>query len=272
MRQKFAIVYTRFLPMMSLLAVLAIWNGAAAQPQQVQIQLAAAPPEVVWRYQHRGAPCAADDYADVPVRPFLVNGRTAGTYRVLWFAANSNGYFASETAGPDVTPGEVTLQHFKRRPHCRTWVHSRPYNGSNPKRYYTGLWMVAPFTEDGTNIYALAHNEFHGEWTTSNRWCSVHRDSIYLPCDYWNLVSAFSTDGARHFALRQIGPNWNQPAIALAEPYTPNWVNRPPVPLGMPPQPSLPQGMTAQSNIIEQDGFAYVLAQQTGTSALVPAS
>ena len=227
----------------------------------MEIHLAESAPEVVWRYRHQGAPCLPDDYADVPVRPFLVNGAAAGTYRVLWFAANSNGYFASETAGQDMAPAGVTLEHFKRRPGCIRWVRSKPYAGSAPDRYYTGLWMVAPFTEDGNKIYALVHSEFHGEWTGSSCWCSVQQPSIYLPCDYWNLVSAFSTDAGRHFMLRQIRRNWNQPAIALAEPYEPNWMNN----------PAVPQGMTAQSNIIEYSGFAYVLAQQFGAAPLVPA-
>ena len=85
----------------------------------------------MWRYRHQGAPCLPDDYADVPVRPFLVNGAAAGTYRVLWFAANSNGYFASETAGQDMAPAGVTLEHFKRRPGCIRWVRSSAEGGAN---------------------------------------------------------------------------------------------------------------------------------------------
>ena len=261
---------------MSLAASLAAGHGAPALGHQVQITLAEDAPEVVWRYKDPGAPCQTAinpttyaDYADVPVRPFLVNGATAHTYRVLWFAANSKGYFASETAGPDVAPADITLEHFKRRPHCRRWVHSKSYKGSLPDHYYTGLWMVAPFTTDGANIYALVHNEFHGEWTGSNYRCAVQNNeiSIHLPCDYWNLVSAFSTDGGRNFALRQMRRNWNQPAIALADRYRPNWF-----PDHKNHSIQLPQGMGAQTNIIEQNGFAYVLAQQIGTRHLVPAA
>jgi len=130
--------------------------GGVTASAQVQINVTSAEPEIVWRYSHPGAPCTndgvANDYADVPARPFLVNGTTAGTYRVLWFAANSKGYFASETAGPDVAPAEITLAHFKRRPHCPRWVHSKSYKGSLPDRYNTGLWMVTPFTTDGLTI------------------------------------------------------------------------------------------------------------------------
>jgi len=243
----------------ALIILFAICRGAA-QAQQIRIDLAAPAPETVWRHGEQGAPCAPDDYADVPVRPFLVNGAAAGAYRVLWFAANSQGYFASETRGPDLLAAGVTLARFQRLPDCARWLSSKSYAGSMPDRYDTGLWMVAPFTHDGTNVYALVHNEFHGEWTGSSRWCREQRLSIYLPCNYWNLVSAFSTDGGRHFVLRQTRPNWNEPAISIAEPYAPDTASQHP----------LPQGIAAQSNMIEQDGFVYLLAQQIGTPALVP--
>jgi hypothetical protein len=233
---------------------------ATAAAQQVRIELAAPTPETVWRHADEGAPCAPNDYADVPVRPFLVKGAASGTYRVLWFAANSQGYFASETPGPDLALADVTLAHFRRLPDCARWVRSQPYIGSTPERYNTGLWMVAPFTRDGTHVYALVHNEFHGEWTGSQRWCREQRPQIYLPCNYWNLTSAFSVDGGRHFALHQLRPDWNLPTLALAAPYTPNWAGPHPV----------PQGMAAQTNMIEQDGFVYVLAQQLATASLVP--
>jgi hypothetical protein len=75
-------------PLKALIILFAVCRGTA-QAQQVRIDLAAPAPETVWRHGEQGAPCAPDDYADVPVRPFLVNGAAAGAYRVLWFAANS---------------------------------------------------------------------------------------------------------------------------------------------------------------------------------------
>jgi hypothetical protein len=245
-----------------ILLMLTAAGDAAAQAPRVEVKVAAPAPEIVWRYASPGMSCAADDFSDVAVRPFLVNGARAGTYRVLWFAANSRGYFASETPGPDRTPGDITLAHFERRAGCDRWLRSKPYAESTPASYDTGLWMAAPFTADGTNVYALVHNEFHGEWTTNDRWCTRHEPEIYLPCNYWNLVSAFSTDAGRSFALRKISPNENAPAIAVAEPYAPDRV----------PLHQVPQGMVAQSNMIERDGFVYVLVQQFGTTALVPAN
>jgi hypothetical protein len=62
------------------------------------------------------------------------------------------------------------------------------YVGSTPASYDTGLWMAAPFTAEGTNIHALVHNEFHGEWTADQRWCTRQEPSIYLPCDHWDVA------------------------------------------------------------------------------------
>jgi hypothetical protein len=90
----------------------------------VRIELAAPAPETVWRHADDGAPCAPNDYADVPVRPFLVKGAASGTYRVLWFAANSQGYFASETPGPDLAAADVTLARLRRLPDSARWVRS----------------------------------------------------------------------------------------------------------------------------------------------------
>src|SRR5262249_31578468 len=236
----------------------AICRGAA-QAQQVRIDLAAPAPETVWRHGEQGAPCAPNDYADVPVRPFLVNGATAGAYRVLWFAANSQGYFASETRGPDLLPADVTLA--RRLPDCARWLSSKSYAGSMPDRYDTGLWMVAPFTHDGTNVYALVHNEFHGEWTGSSRWCSravpVDLSALQLlepgigvlhrwRTTFYAAPDPTELERAGHFRRRTLRSRHGLSASSAAG------------------------DCVAQSNMIEQDGFVYVLAQQIGTTALVP--
>jgi len=239
--------------------VIPFFGGAAlAQAAQGPIVVASAEPEVVWGYSYPGTACAANDYPDVPVRPFMGNGPTPGTYRIHWFAGNSNGYFASEAPGNPVSANQVSLARIQRLPDCARWVESWPYANSTPENYYTGLWMVAPYTSDGVNVYALIHNEFHGEWTGQSEWCSTQTRSIYLPCDYWNIVAATSDDSGGHFSLIQQQSDQNTPAIALPAPYTPNYAPG-------------PQGMTAQSNIFGQGGYAYILVEQFGTQLLKPA-
>jgi hypothetical protein len=244
-----------------------------AQVPQIQIKINVAqqaevvPPDIVWRYDDQNPRCAEDDYADVPVRPFMVQGATPSTYKILWFAANSNGYYASESPGAPVPVSQITLDHFKRVPRCARWVEGKSYTHSNPEKYNTGLWMVAPYTLDGVNVYALIHNEFHGEWTgtqgTGNKWCAVQQAGIYLPCDYWNLVAATSGDEGRHFSVIRAQYSWNKPAIALPAPYTPPGQRTV-------DQPQLPQGMAAQTNMITQGNYAYALVQQFGNAAFMP--
>ena len=127
------------------------------------------------------------------------------------------------------------------------------YPGSVPSTYDTVLWMASPFN-DGTTVHALIHNEFHGDWTGSSTWCPIQTRIIYLPCSYWNIVTANSGDGAMTFQLNQAGAGVNVPAIALANPYV--------LPPADAPPTAGPQGMTAQSNILRSGPYYYVLALQ----------
>jgi hypothetical protein len=241
-----------------LLCVAALAHATSALAQQVSVT--STTPTTVWNYSYpNGTACAEQDVPDVPARPFLVGplGQT-----VLWFAANSNGSYASvgvPSSGPDI------LSKFQRGtsrgPGCVTWLPQTAYPGSTPASYNTGLWMAAPFTPDGLLIEALVHNEFHGEWTQNFDWCWAQQRGIYLLCDYWSIVSALSTDGGLTFQLRQqpAAPGTNVPAIALGLPYE----LLPPPPTGA---ATVPQGMTAQSNILQVGRYYYVLAQQLSPS------
>ena len=223
----------------------------------------------VWQYNATTQCGAGNDYPDVPARPFLVGDLANPT--VLWFAGNSNGNYASiGTGGVDIL---ATLQRgsLAGPPKCLPWSTPPTYANSTPQSYSTGLWMVAPFTPDGINVQALVHNEFHGEWVGNNSFCSPPKGvpPIYLPCNYWNMVSASSTDGGQTFQVaKQPGnPGFNSPAIALGAPYQDPTQ-------GTQPNPNFlgPQGMAAQSNILQFGSYYYVLAQQLPYSATGPYS
>ena len=64
---------------MAVLIALIGAGRATADAQQVRVELAAPVPETVWRHADEGAPCVPNDYADVPVRSFLVKGAASGT-------------------------------------------------------------------------------------------------------------------------------------------------------------------------------------------------
>jgi hypothetical protein len=219
-----------------------------------QVKVASANATTVWQYSAPGAPCAANDFSDVPARPFLV-GQFGQT--VLWFAANSAGSYASVGVGssPDILASLQRGTALGRG--CVSWLPLLTDAGSTPTNYNSALWMVVPFALDGRNVQALVHNEFHGEWSGNASYCWQQTpNKIYLPCNYWNLVSASASDGGQSFQLSQqpASPGTNVPAIALGQPYA--------SPPKNPPPTNLPQGMTAQSNILQVGRYYYVLAQQ----------
>ena len=210
-------------------------------------------PHTVWSWSASTKCGGGDDFPDVPARPFQVGGT------VLWFAGNSSRFASVGTGGTDVL---ASLQRgvAAGSPSCVQWVAAPPqqpqapyYPGSVPSTYNTALWMAAPFY-DGTTVHALMHNEFHGDWTGSAAWCPTQTTTIYLPCSYWNIVTAGSSDGGLSFRLNQASAGVNVPAIALGNPYVPP-------PAGAAPTAG-PQGMTAQSNILQSGAYYYVLALQ----------
>jgi FG-GAP-like repeat len=211
-------------------------------------------PQTVWSWSDSTMCGGGNDFPDVPARPFLVGNN------VLWFASNSGVYASVGTGGQDIL---ATLQRGLSPgspPSCVKWVTTTPrqasppyYPGSVPSNYNTVLWMAAPFN-DGTIVHALIHNEFHGDWTGSSTWCPIQTQTLYLPCSYWNIVTANSGDGAMTFQLNQASAGVNVPAIALANPYV--------VPPANAPTTAGPQGMTAQSNILQSGDYYYALALQ----------
>lgn len=229
---------------------------ALAAPTTAQRIMVDGTPETVWSWSASTKCGGGNDFPDVPARPFLVGSK------VLWFASNSGRYASVGTGGVDIL---ATLQRGVdpgSPPTCVQWVAAVPrqatapyYPGSVPGTYNTALWLASAFN-DGTTVHALIHNEFHGDWSGSTEWCPTltPTEPIYLPCSYWNIVTANSSDGAMTFRLNQARAGANVPAIALANPYV--------KPTSILPATEGPQGMTAQSNIVRSGNYYYVLALQ----------
>jgi hypothetical protein len=207
----------------------------------------AGPPEAVWR--HDSGACDNADYSDVPVRP-LINDRG----EILWFAGNSHGYRPTR-GGSGGADRLATME----RVDCSAQLGELSQGTVNePQAYHANLWLEAPFTLDGRNVYALAHDEFHGEWTGDPRYCDEQalQHRIVLRCNYWNVIAARSSDGGTHFALDGVRSDGSvRPAIALPDPYVLEAM-----PAGN--SASLEQGMAAQSNIIHWGQYFYVLVLQ----------
>lgn len=128
----------------------------------------AGPAETV--FSHESDACQPLDIPDAPARAF----RDAGG-RVHLFASH---YINLAAVGPD-------LNSVKRE--CIVVFQGA---GSNdPATFDNQAWLTSFWTKDGKTIYALVHNEFHGEPLT----CSP------LKCWYNAVTSAVSRDRGFHF-------------------------------------------------------------------------
>src|SRR5260370_24928047 len=220
----------------------------AQQPPNVRVATGATA-TMVWSYAGATTQCGGgNDYADVPVRPFLVEGN------VLWFAGNSNGFASVGTGGVDILatlqrglqPGTAT---------CVQWLTGlspdtpQPYRNAKPNSYSMAYWMVAPFF-DGTIVYALVHNEFHRESTSNTALCPGQHAVPYMPCNYWNIMSVSSRTSGATFELNQASGT-NVPAIALGNPYL--------APLRPPPTPR-PQALPPQTTTTQEAPYLYARA------------
>jgi len=155
---------------MRLVLVVLLVLAARAQAQTVTI---AGEPEVVFRWQTDR--CAPDDFADSPARAF----RTAdGEVRLI--ASHMD---ARAMAGPDLD----RLRH-----DCR--VIFRGGRRDDPGAYDDRAWILSPYTLDGTTVYALVHNEFHG-----NLRPALCPSREYRRCWMNALTFAVSRDGGASF-------------------------------------------------------------------------
>lgn len=225
-------------------------------PTTGPVSVAASTPQMVYAYQTDH--CNLLDFADNPVRPFLVGNYHNHT--VMWFASNSWGYFKSfenpESSGqlPDLS----TLQREVVNGQCKRWLSSR-FNsdpGQTPiiqypiTSYHNEIWMVEPYTTDGQHVYALVHNEYHNnQYDLSNV--------------YGNLVGAVSNDGGDTFQYNAdpATPTDNLPVFA--SPYVfPQFVPANPATADPGTPGSGKGGMFAQTNIIKWGAYYYILVDR----------
>lgn len=205
--------------------------------------------ETVYNYNLYHTNVSGGDYADNPVRPFLV--KQGESYVVNWFASNSKGYCKSyglplSESVPDIL-AQIRRVVNPVTGDCETWVTSRfnsPTVSYLPSTYYNELWMVEPYTVDGINIMALIHNEYH-----------IIPENVTNV--YGNLIGASSYNSAESFQLYQSNESNNIPVIVAPYAYTD------PSALGK-------GGMFAQSNIIKWGNYYYMLVNQV-LNTIVPA-
>jgi hypothetical protein len=180
-----------------------------------------------WRTQA----CEQRDIPDWAARAF----RDAGG-QVHLIASH---YVSRQWIGPD-------LNHVRHR--CEVIMGST-YD-PRPEQYADKEWIMAPYTLDGRNVFALVHDEYQG-YTHPGR-CN---SGLYLHCWYNAVTLARSTDGGRTFSHAFPPPS--------------NLVAEVPYPYE---HDAGPFGVFQPSNIVRKDGYYYSLvmtrpyhAQQGGT-------
>jgi hypothetical protein len=172
------------------------------------------PPEPVFLW--RGMRCATWDVPDTPARAWRDAG---GTVHLL--ASHSTN---RAMLGPD-------LDHLHHD--CRIVFEGA--GADAPERYDDRSWIASPYTNDGTTVFALVHNEFHGDLRPAL--CPA-RD--YLSCWSNSVTLAVSHDGGASFTHAP------PPAQLVAVP-----------PYRYAGDRGRRSGYFNPSNIIRRDGFYY---------------
>ena len=135
------------------------------------------PPETVFDYDTMA--CFFNDSPDGTVRAFRDD---TGRVQVLLRGSHTR------MIGPDL----YNLTH-----DCKQVFNGLPVN-PNPWEYDYADWLAAPWTDDGRNLHALVHAEYHG-WRIPG-WCP---GEPFQKCRYNTITFARSTDAGESY---QHGP------------------------------------------------------------------
>src|SRR4051794_33742743 len=135
-------------------------------------------PELVYGYGTQR--CDDHDFPDLPARAFRARDGS-----VVLYYGSSNG--ARAFVGPH-------LDHVQHR--CNLIFVWR--GSDDPSRYAMQEWLGGGYTPDGKTVYALVHEEYHGEGNTR---CVAPQIPVTdgLSCWMAAITAAVSTDGGRTF-------------------------------------------------------------------------
>src|SRR3990167_1214841 len=169
----------------------ALGTSVAFAAPQVTVKVTGQP-EVVYSYTQDQ--CNKLDVPDNPARAF----QNASGQNVLVFG-NSHGYYYTTTP----TLGAPLTRD------CGTSILNSAgiARNSDPSSYYNALWIIATWTQNGNDVYALVHNEYHPTHGPSDNGMG-----------YWNMVSAVSHNGGKTFQLNTYPNATNSPIPAIATP------------------------------------------------------
>lgn len=130
------------------------------------------------------------------------------------------------------------LSHLKLD--CKV-VYKSSFSG-NPAAYDHQSWIAATWTDNGKDIAAIVHHEFHGD---RNGLCNVPKDKAAMGCWFNTLIAANSTDGGASFHKLP------SPVVASS-------------PFKQDVDQGRHRGFFNPSNIVSSDGYKYLFSNTTG--------
>jgi hypothetical protein len=178
------------------------------------------PEEVVFDWANDR--CEDENIPDIAARAF----RDADGMVQLWIGH----YVNYRMIGPDLNNLE---------PDCTLLMRS-DYD-PDPSKFNDSEWLAAPYTEDGTTIYGIVHNEYRGDTHSAAR-PGQCPSGDRLTCLDTSVTMVISTDGGDSYDDILDPPNH----MVATLPYTFN-------------DQGVPSGLRQPSNIIQdEDGYFYV--------------
>ncbi|PWC90896.1 hypothetical protein TSH100_02465 [Azospirillum sp. TSH100] len=205
-------------------AALALAVGMVAAPTQALTIRTSGEPETVTSWQRDA--CTESDAPDTPARAF----RDAnGTVHLI--ASHST---ARALTGPSLDAV---------RPNCR--VIFQGHGRDDPRLNDDRSWISSFYTPDGSTVFALVSNEFHGQKRRA-----LCPSGEYMRCWRNSITSAVSSDGGASFRLSAAPPNHS--VATLPYPYGGDVGQR--------------TGYFAPSNIVRNGGhwYAFLWAERFG--------
>jgi len=167
--------------------------------------------------------CDGHDVPDVNARAF----RDAGNNVVMFALHDVN----RALRGKDIASVKID---------CRV-VYKSSFS-ANPAAYDYQSWIAATWTDNGKDIAAIIHHEFHGD---RNGLCNVPKDKAAMGCWFNTLIAANSTDGGASFQ------KLSSPVVASS-------------PFKQDVDQGRHRGFFNPSNIVSSGGYKYFFSNTTG--------
>jgi hypothetical protein len=195
-------------------------GSVTTSPSRLAAVSIAGPEQTVFRWRKQA--CSPLDIPDLPARAL----RGAGGRAQLFSAHFVNRRFVGAGLGRLSHPCRVVMSS-ERNP--------------DPGKFAGWEWIAAPFSPDGRRVYALVHDEFHGNEVPGQCTSGDH-----LKCWYNGITLAVSSDGGRTF--HHAAPPPRHLIASIPYRYTPD---------------GGPIGLFAPSNIVlnPDDGYYYAFVR-----------